>query len=136
MFGLFALAFKNAHQVAPFRTHHNKMPTTAPEAPLLQPHPRGGGAADRRFKCWSKQDKVRVLRSIMVELVDGKPPHGTLARIARNENVGHARVLRLWKLFRTDTPNVNNVLSNVSLIPKKKLARLGFSEYLEQPEQA
>jgi hypothetical protein len=72
----------------------------------------------------------------MVEPVDGKPPHGTSVRIARNENVGHAHVLRLWKLFRTDTPNANNVLSNVSLTPKKKLARLGFSEYLEQPEQA
>jgi hypothetical protein len=62
----------------------------------------------------------------MVELVAGKPPHGTFARIARNENVGHAPVLRLWKLFRTDTLNANDVLSNFSFTRKDKLARLGL----------
>jgi hypothetical protein len=78
------------------------MPTTVPEDPQQQPCLPGGGKVGRKFKCWSKSDKVRVLRSIILELVDGKVPHGRLAIIARNENVAHARVLRLWQNFRVD----------------------------------
>jgi hypothetical protein len=62
----------------------------------------------------------------MVELVDGKPAHGSLAIIARNENVAHSRVLRLWQKLRTNQADPANALSDVSLTPKRKAARLGF----------
>jgi hypothetical protein len=62
----------------------------------------------------------------MVELVDGKPAHGSLAIIARNENVAHSCVLRLWQNIRTNQADPANALSDVSLTPKQKVARLGF----------
>jgi hypothetical protein len=62
----------------------------------------------------------------MLEVADGKVPHGRLAIIARNENVAHARVLRLWQNFRVNDANPADALIDVSLTPKRKAARLGF----------
>jgi hypothetical protein len=62
----------------------------------------------------------------MVELVDGKQAHGSLAIIARNENVAHSRVLQLWQTLRTNQADPANTLSDVSLTPKRKAAQLGF----------
>jgi hypothetical protein len=62
----------------------------------------------------------------MVELVDGKPAHGSLAIIACNENVAHSRVLRLWQTIRTNQADPANTQSDVSLTPKWKAAQLGF----------
>jgi hypothetical protein len=68
----------------------------------------------------------------MVELVDGKPAHGSLAIIARNENVAHSRVLRLWQKLRTNQADPANSLSDVSLTPKRKAARLGFRKHTSE----
>jgi hypothetical protein len=103
-----------------------KNATTAPEDPQQQPRLPGGGKVGRKIKCWSKSDKVRVLRSIMLELVDGKVPHGCLTIIARNKNIVHAHVLRLWQNIRVDDANPADALSDVSLTLKRKAARLIF----------
>ena len=52
----------------------------------------------------------------MVELVDGKPPHGTLARIACTENVAKEQVRRLWQKFCSPP---EDGLNNPSFTPQK-----------------
>ena len=112
MVGLLVLWLKIDHKVYPLASKRDKMPVTGGTTPETPQRPRGAGKVGGTFKCWSKADKLRVIRSIMVELVDGKPPHGTLARIARAENVGQNRIQRLWQKFRSPT---EGALSNPKL---------------------
>jgi hypothetical protein len=51
-----------------------------------------------------------------------QPAHGSLAIIAHN----NSRVLQLWQKIRTNQADPANALSDVSLTPKRKAARLGF----------